>query len=36
MFNNYLKDHLDDEDVEVPSNNKKTEEKITNKVIDNN
>jgi hypothetical protein len=32
MLNNYFKDHIDDEDVEVPTNNKKIEENITNKV----
>ena len=36
MLNNYFKDHIDDEDVEVPKNNKKIEEKITNKVKVNN
>ena len=35
MLNNYFKDHIDDEDVEVPSNNKKIEENNQNKAKEN-
>ena len=36
MLKNYYKDNIDDSDVEVPSNNKKAEEKFTNKIKENN
>ena len=35
MLNNYFKDHIDDEDVEVPSNNKKIKENNQNKAKEN-
>lgn len=35
MLNNYFKGHIDDEDVEVPSNNKKIEENNQNKAKEN-